>query len=292
MSGLPSAGMPAPPTALAILCGGGSLPFAVAEAVTRRGVRVVMFCLHGWADAERARAYPHHWIAIGQFGRFLRLAREEGCGDVLLLGNLVRPALRQIRLDFATLRVLPRIIAAFRGGDDHLLSGIAGIIQDHGFRLVGVPEVAPEVLMPSGLLGARRPSGQDRADIARALAVLQATGPFDVGQAVVVADNHVLALEAAEGTDGMLRRVAELRDAGRIRLPRGRGVLVKAPKPTQDRRLDLPSVGPQTIEGAAAAGLAGIAITAGAAVVAEPQDMLRAADAANLFVLGIDGGTP
>jgi len=271
--------------ALAIICGGGTLPFAVADAVIKHGRRVVLFAIRGWADPKRIVDYPHYWAAVGQFGAFCRLARREGCRDVVFIGSMVRPAIWQIRPDFKTLRLLPRIFGIFRGGDDHLLKGVAAIFEEHGFRLVGAQAVAPEILMPEGALGRERPNDRDRADIAKGLALLSAASPFDVGQAVVVADARVLAIEAAEGTDRMLARVAELRRSGRI--ASGRGVLVKAAKRNQDRRLDLPSIGPQTVESAARAGLAGIAVVAGSTIVAEPTRIGATADRAGLFVLGV-----
>ena len=275
---------------LGIICGGGSIPSAVADAVARRGRRVVLFPLVGWADAAAAARYPHHWIHVGQFGRFCRLARAEGARDIVFIGTLLRPAVSQVRLDWHTIRVFPRIMRAFRGGDDHLLSGIGKIFEDNGFRLVGAHEVAPEILMAEGLVGRRTPSARDRDDIQRGLAVISAIGRFDVGQAVVVADGHVLAVEGAEGTDRMLARIADLRRDGRIRVPAGVGVLVKAPKPTQDQRFDLPTIGPDTVEGATRAALAGIAILAGEAIAVDPQRMAALADAANLFVIGVARG--
>ena len=272
---------------LAIVCGGGSLPFAVAEAVARRGRRVVLFAIRGSADPQRVAAYPHHWTVLGKFGWFCRVAHREGCRDVVLIGSVVRPAIWRIRPDFETLRLLPRIVAMFRGGDDHLLSGVARILEERGFRLIGAHEIAPEILMPEGLLGLARPNDRDHADIAMGLALLNATSPYDVGQAVVVADARVLAIEAAEGTDHMLARVAELRQSGRIAGASGRGVLVKAAKRGQDRRIDLPSIGPRTVEGAARAGLAGIAVVAGSTIVAEPERIGAAADRERLFVLGV-----
>jgi DUF1009 family protein len=200
---------------------------------------------------------------------------------------LLRPAIRQIRLDWKTVRVFPRILGAFRGGDDHLLSGIGGILEDNGFRLVGAHDVAPEILMAAGVLGRHQPTARDHADIGRAIAVLSALGAHDVGQGVVVGDGNVLALEAAEGTDRMVARIAELRGAGRIKLPPGVGVLVKTPKAAQDHRFDLPTVGPETIEAVARAGLAGVAITAGSTIAVDPQRMASIADAAGLFVYGI-----
>jgi DUF1009 family protein len=202
----------------------------------------------------------------------------------------VRPAITQLRLDWKTIQIFPRVMRAYRGGDDHLLSGVGRLLEDHGFRLVGAHEVAPEILVAEGILGRRQPTARDQVDIARGLAVLSALGPHDVGQAVVVGDGNVLAVEAAEGTDRMISRIAELRRAGRIRLPARVGVLVKAPKSDQDHRFDLPTVGPETIEAAVRAELSGVAIVAGSTIAVDPQRMASIADAAGLFLVGISMG--
>src|SRR6202034_1304278 len=175
----------------------------------------------------------------------------------------------------------------FRGGDDHLLSGIGGILEQDGFRMVGIKDVAPELLMHEGCLTRASPDENAAADIARGRDVLRALSPFDIGQAAVVIDGHVVAVEDIEGTDGLLARVARLRSEGRIRAKAARGVLVKAPKSGQDLRFDLPTIGPRTVEGAAAARLAGVAVVAGNTIVVEPQSVIEAADAAGLFVIGL-----
>ncbi len=272
---------------LAIICGGGSFPAAVADAVVRRGRRPVMFGIKGWADAAVIERYAHHWISLGQAGRFFRLARAENCREVLFIGTVLRPPLSALRLDWQTVKLMPRVVRFFRGGDDTLLSGVAGIAESGGFRVVGVKDVAPDLFVPEGVLGRHAPSERDRADIARALSLIAALGPFDVGQAAVVADNHVLAVEAAEGTDNMLMRLAELRKLGRVTSRAGAGVLVKAPKPGQDRRFDLPSIGPRTIENIARAGLAGLAVTAGSTIVAEADQAIAAADRAGISMIGV-----
>jgi DUF1009 family protein len=272
---------------LAIICGGGSLPFALADAAIRRGRRVILFALRGWADPQRVAAYPHHWTWMGQFGRFLRVARREGCRDVVFIGSVGRPALHQLRPDWSALRYLPRVFRLYRGGDDQLQSGVRRIFEAHGFRLLGPLDVAPELTMPLGPIGTREPAAADRSDIARGLALLRATSPFDIGQAVVVAHNQVLAVEGPEGTDRALARVAELRGTGRIRSPAGVGVLVKAAKIGQNQRIDLPSIGPQTVEAASRAGLAGIAVVAGTTVVADAGRIAAAADRAGIFVVGV-----
>jgi len=277
---------------LAIICGGGVMPVAVADAVIARGRAVLLFPIRGWADPERVEKYPHVWLAVAQVDKFLKQAKAAGCRDVVFIGTAVRPPFSALRVDWGMLKLLPRVWRMYRGGDDHLLSGVVRVFEDHGFRILGAHEVAPEILVPRGALGSRTPSDQDRADIARALEVIHAIGPFDVGQGVIVARNHVLAVEAAGGTDNMLGHIAELRQKGRIPSPSGTGVLVKAPKPGQDRRIDLPTIGPRTVDEVARAGLAGIAIAAGETIVAEPEAVAKAADIAGVFVVGIDGTAP
>lgn len=274
---------------LALVCGGGSLPFAVADYVAARGRKVMLFPLRGVAAPGDYAHRPHQWIRLGEFGKFFRLARAAGCRDLVFIGSLMRPSFWQVRPDLRTLMALPRIFAAYRGGDDHLLRGIGRLIEEYGFRLLGAHEVAPEILVPPGTLGRAPPSDSARADIAFGFDYLRVAGPFDVGQAVVVADRHVLAVEAVEGTDAMLTRVAEMRASGGIRIAAG-GVLVKAAKPGQDRRFDLPSIGPLTVEGVVRAGLAGIAVAAGETIVAEPSLLVQAADRANIFVVGMPSG--
>jgi len=273
-------------TPLGIVSGRGALPFTVAAAANHEGRRVVLFALRGFADRSEVTAYSHYWVRLGQFGRLCKLARREGCRDLVLIGGVQRPRLWQLWPDWTTLLLYRRIKHLFRGGDDHLLSGIADAIEERGFRIIGAHEIAPEILMTKGALGRRMPSAEDDADIAKGLAFLRSMGPFDVGQAVVIADRRVLAVEAAEGTDEMLRRVAQLRRERKI--PRAGGVLVKAAKPQQDRRIDLPTIGPSTIESAAKARLSGIAVVAGSAIVAQRTRLGAAADRSKVFLVGVD----
>ena len=276
---------------LAMLCGGGSLPLTVADKVVSKGRPVLLFPLRGAAEGLAVERFPHHWLHIGQIGKFLRLARAAGCRDVVFIGSLVRPSLWHVHPDFKGLTTLPRVFAAFRGGDNHLLTSMGKVLEDEGLRLIGAHEVAPDILIPEGALGRAQPSEIDRGDIALGLEYLHAAGEFDIGQAVVVAGRHVLAVEAAEGTDAMLARVAEMRANGRLRARTGTGTLVKAPKPGQDRRFDLPSIGPQTVEGVIRAGLAGIAVLAGSTIIAEPAQLIESADRAGVFVVGVPSET-
>ncbi|MEA2917864.1 MAG: UDP-2,3-diacylglucosamine hydrolase [Bradyrhizobium sp.] len=270
-----------------LIAAGGVMPFAVADSLIARGIDPVLFGLRGACDPVAVTRFRHHWISIGQIGRAVKLFRAENCRDLVFIGALVRPALSEIRLDWRTLRVIATVWAAFRGGDDHLLSSVGRILEQDGFRMVGIKDVAPDLLMPVGCITRASPDENAAADIARGREVLRALSPFDIGQAAIVIDGHVVGVEDIEGTDGLLARVAHLRGEGRIRARAARGVLVKAPKSGQDLRFDLPTIGPRTIEGAIKAGLAGVAVVAGNTIAVEPQAMIEAADAAGLFVTGL-----
>lgn len=270
-----------------IIAAGGPMPFAVADALIAHQRMPVLFALKGLATPTDVARFRHHWIAVGQLGALFRLLRDESCRDVVFIGTMVRPALSEIRLDLKTLRVMPQILKAFRGGDDHLLSSIGRIFEREGLRLCGIRDVAPDLLMPAGCLTRRAPDAEAEADIATGRALLTSLSPFDVGQAVVIIDGHVIGVEGIEGTDDLLARIARLRHEGRIRAKAGRGVLVKAPKTAQDLRYDLPTVGARTIDGVASARLGGVAIAAGQSILADPQGMIAAADKANLFVVGL-----
>jgi UDP-2,3-diacylglucosamine hydrolase len=267
---------------LGILAGGGPLPGQVAAAAQAAGRRVFMIGLEGSAEAAVLAPWPHEVIRITAPGRILAALRASGCQDVVLIGPVRRPSLLGLRPDAEGARILARIgIAAF-GGDDGLLGAVVKILGEEGFRVIGAQEVLHEALGPAGVLTQAAPDGLAMADVRRGVAVARALGAADVGQGCVVQQGMVLALEAAEGTDAMLARCAALARPG------PGGVLVKLLKPDQERRADLPTIGPQTIANAAGAGLRGVAFEAGSTILAGRAATVAAADAAGLFLLGLD----
>ncbi|HVV80171.1 MAG TPA: UDP-2,3-diacylglucosamine diphosphatase LpxI [Pseudolabrys sp.] len=274
---------------LGIVSGGGTLPFEVADAAIARGRKVLLFPIKGAADPQRAKSYPHRWIGVTQGRTLMRLMRKEGCRDVVLIGSLNRPSPWQILLSLHDiLSMLPTLMGALRRGDNHLLSVVARFAERNGFHIIGAHEVAPEILVKKGSLTARQPSDIQRTSIDRGLALLNAIGSYDVGQGAVVINQNIVAVEGIEGTDAMLARVRDLRRSGRVATMAGEGVLVKAPKPQQDRRFDLPAIGPKTVRGVAEAGLAGLAVVAGQTVIAEPEELLREADRLKVFVVAVE----
>jgi DUF1009 family protein len=271
---------------LGILAGGGVLPLAVAEAAIAAGRQVHIVAIRGEADPAIER-YSHSWVRWGEIGHLLDSLKRASCRELVIIGSVSRPDLTAVRLDLGAIRNLPRLVGLLTGGDDSVLSSVVRFFEGKGLVVRGAHEVAPQLVASHGPLGSYRPSSEDQADIAKGLSVVRALGDLDVGQAAVVARGYVLAVEAAEGTDNMLRRCGELRQWGSRSSSRRQGVLVKRPKPRQEIRVDMPTIGPRTVELAADAGLAGVAILAGGVLLAERSEILRIADERHVFVVGV-----
>jgi DUF1009 family protein len=273
-------------TPLGIIAGGGPLPGQVAAAALGAGREVFVVALEGYAEPAVVAGFPHEEVRLGAAGRSIAALRARGCVDVVLAGPVKRPSLLDIRPDAEGARLLARIGRAAFAGDDGFLAAIVRVLGEEGFRVLGAHEVMREarheILGPSGLLTGAEPDAAVRADIARGVAVVRALGAADIGQACVVQQGIVLAVEAVEGTDAMLAR------AGSLRRPGPGGVLVKLTKPAQDRRADLPTIGPETIRHAFEAGLRGVAFEANGTILLHREASIAAAEALGLFLLGIE----
>src|SRR5581483_6662152 len=255
----------------------------VAESVTAHGGVVHIVGIEGEADPAIA-GFPHTWVNWGEIGRMIAALRREGGGQVVIAGAVTRPDLTRVRPDAGLLRNLPLIARLLAGGDDAVLTRVVRFLEDNGLQVHGVHEVAPDLLVGSGPLGANTLGTLDCVDAELGFAVRQALGAVDAGQAVVVVGGRVLAIEGAEGTDAMLQRAAELASGGGQSGPAG--VLTKGPKPGQEMRVDMPVVGPRTVAQAAAAGLAGVAVEAAAVLVLDRPEAIGVADARGLAVQG------
>jgi UDP-2,3-diacylglucosamine hydrolase len=279
----PGAGASGSP--LAILCGAGAFPLEVAREARRAGREPFLVGVVGTTDSA-IEAYPHVWVRMGEVGKLFAALRARAVAELVIIGAMARPEFADLRLDWGAVKRAAGLTQLFRRGDNGLLVGLAAIVEREGIRVVGAHDVAPRLLAPLGPFGARAASPEDEADIALGARLIDALSSFDAGQGAVVAAGRVLAIEAAEGTDAMLARVAEMRAGGRLRFVGKAGVLVKAPKRGQDLRLDMPAIGPRTIEGAAKAQLRGAAVASGRVLIVERQRLAREADAAGLFVAG------
>jgi UDP-2,3-diacylglucosamine hydrolase len=277
--------------ALGIIAGGGELPIAIAESARDRGQTVFVLALEGLADSPEIEAFSHAQASLGELGKAFRALKDSGCENVTLAGRVARPEWSALRLDTRGALALPKVVAAALKGDDAIMRTMIGFFEKDGFRVIGTAEAAPDLIAPKGVYGRHKPDAQALNDIALARQVVKTMGALDIGQAVAVCDGLVLAVEAAEGTDAMLERLVHLPKAVRGSEQKRRGVVVKAPKPRQDRRVDLPVIGTRTVELAAAGGLAGIAIEAGSALIMRKARMIEAADRLGVFVMGFEAET-
>jgi DUF1009 family protein len=234
-------------------------------------------------------AFPGETVGLAEVGRCIRVLKAAGCEAVCLAGNVARPDFAALKPDFRGMAMLPRLILEARKGDDALLRAVLDEFRKEGFAIEGAHEARSDLVLGAGPLGRLAPSPGDLADVRRAFDIARRIGELDIGQGAVVCDGLVLAVEAQEGTDAMLRRVAEeVAPALRGEAGRRRGVLAKAPKPIQETRVDLPTLGPATVRGAARAGLAGIAGEAGRTLVLERDAVIALADELGLFVVGVE----
>lgn len=273
---------------LGIIAGSGMLPVYVADAARAAGEDPFVFPLKNEAD-QRWNAFDHAVISVGDLRQLAGLIKKHSIRRVVMSGAVKkRPNFNEIHVNLRFLMKLPFAVKTLlSGGDDAVLKMVIQLIESQGCRVVGAHEIAPQLLADLGPLGRHVPNDEDKRDIASAMRAAEALGRLDVGQGAVSVGGRIVALEGVEGTDGMLQRVAELRAEGRISAKR-RGVLVKLCKPQQDIRADLPTIGQSTIERAAAAGLSGIAVQAGRALLLQREETLKRADAAGIFVFGLD----
>lgn len=270
---------------LGLIAGGGALPVSVAARCEAEGRPVFVVRLAGFADVHLAR-YPGLDAGMAEFGRILSALKKAGCTAVCFAGTVSRPDFRTLKPDMKGAALMPGIIAAATRGDDALLRKILSVFEGEGYAIEGADDILGGETLPAGALGAVRPTDEQLSDLRKALHVAEKAGELDIGQGAVVCQGLVLAVEAQEGTDAMLSRVAglpaDLRGSARER----KGALGKAPKPIQDMRVDMPVIGARTVEMAAAAGLAGVGGVAGRLILIDRAGLIEAADRLGLFVWG------
>ena len=268
---------------LAVLAGRGLLPAAVIDAATAGGRDVFVLAFEGETDPDLVAGRPHAWVALGAVGRAIKLLHEASVEEVVMIGAVNRPSFTNMKVDFRGMQLIAKLGLRAGQGDNHLLKTVARELEGEGFRVIGADELVQPMVAFEGVMTSYKPGSSAARDVDLGVEVATKLGALDIGQAVVVQQGTVLGVEAIEGTDALLSRVAELKRKG------PGGVLVKMKKPDQDRRADLPTIGEKTIEGAVAAGLEGIAIHAGHCLIVERERVIESADRAGLFLLGVAG---
>ncbi len=272
---------------LGLVAGAGTLPVEVARECLGVGRPLYIVRLKSLADASLDE-YPGGEAGLTEFGKIFKLLKAAGCTTVCMAGIVHRPDFRTLIPDLKGLKLLPGLVSAARKGDDALLRAVVAAFEKEGFKVEGAQDVAGALTLAAGPLGRHAPGAEDQDDIRQALHVARAIGALDIGQGAVVVHGLVLAVEAQEGTDAMLRRVAGLPEAIRGVPGSPRGVLAKAPKPIQERRIDLPTIGLATVHRAAAAGLSGIVGEAGGVIVLDREAVIAEADSLGMFIVGVE----
>ena len=267
---------------LGIIAGGGRLPLQIMEScrATGRPFFVLAFDNAEQAPLEQA---SHKIVRLGAVGEAIDTLRQAGVNDVVMAGRVQRPSFASLKPDAAGAKLLTRLGKAFFAGDDALLRVIVSFLEEEGFSVIGADQLLDGLTTPEGVLGKIAPDAGAQADIAQGFKTAKELGARDVGQAAIVENGEVLGMETAEGTDALITRCAPLH-----KHPRS-GVLVKAKKPGQDARVDLPTIGPETVEKMYAAGFAGIALEAGGSLILDKEKTIARADALGIFVVGTHG---
>ncbi len=267
---------------LGIIAGGGDIPLILAESLHAKGKRLFILAIEGECD-RKIEKYPHSWLnSIGCIGEAVEHLKKAGCRQIVMIGSMKRPNLKTLRVDKEGVKFLAKLLPGRLLGDDHVLSKLIAYFEKKEFEVLGAEQILEELTAPQGVLGKYKPSKEAKQSIRLGRKISLGVGKFDIGQASVICNGVVLALEAAEGTAKMLENLASLPTEKR----KG-GVLVKLPKPNQERRVDLPCLGPKTVELAAKAGLSGIAFEAGGALLIHAEEMIALAERERLFLIGI-----
>jgi hypothetical protein len=241
---------------------------------------IFVVCLDPFANVNDFKDVPHINARIAEVGKIFKALSENNVCEIVLAGGIKRPSLNEMIPDWEGTKLLAKL-AIKKMSDDNLFRAVLSEIESRGFKIVGIEEVVPEMLFTEGIYGKVKPSAEDMDDIKRGISVAKALGTVDVGQAAVVQEGMVLAVEAVEGTDMMLSRAAQLKRKGKP------PIMVKVVKPGQDTRVDLPVIGLQTIEQLNKYEIGGIAVEAGGILLIEREEVITLANKTGKFIIGI-----
>ena len=275
-----------PNSNIAIISGYGSLPEEIATGAIAAGRRVFMVGIAGEAEPS-IEQFDHKYMNLGQFGTLLKLLKQKQINHIVMAGGVhARPELRNMKIDWGAISSIPKAMGMLMGGDDNLLSGLVKLFEEHGISVLGAHQVAPELLAETGKIVGLNPGRKEMYNIELAARACRALGELDIGQAAIAEAKRIVAIEGVEGTDGLLQRIIDMREIGRMPIEGKNGVLVKLMKTGQDHRVDMPAIGPNTVLKAKAAGLCGIAVDGGHSLILQRKNTLALARQHKLFIYG------
>jgi DUF1009 family protein len=276
---------------VALIAGSGRLPVEVADALAKQGKAPFVILVEGEANETAAlSAYANTTMAMEDVGRLRSVFRQNNITHAVLAGGISRrPKLWHFKPTLGLIRIIPSVVAGLAGGDNRLLATLVRVFHGFGVKVLGAHEVMPELLASEGVMTRAKPEASDLRDLDAAFAAAKAIGALDIGQAAVAIGGRAVELEGIEGTAGLLERMRGLRSHGRL-AGKTRGALVKCAKPDQELRADLPSIGPETVDAAHAAGLAGIGVEADRALILDSAETIARANRLGVFIVGLRQG--
>lgn len=269
--------------ALAIVAGTGRLPELLASAAAKMGRKVVLVCFNGYRPDWRTDQ-PLIEGVFEKPGALFKSLHKAGCTEIVFAGYIIRPRINPLKFDIKMVSLAAKLLPKLKMGDGATLDAVKAVFEGEGLKIIGAHELLSDLLAPSGTITKSKPSDDDLSDLKRAQEILAHLGNADVGQGAVVAQGLCLGLESIQGTDAMLDFIARTSENYRPDEKAGQGVLLKAPKVGQDWRIDLPTIGPQTLERAANAGLSGVAVQANAVLILDPEETVEIANKHGLFI--------
>lgn len=265
---------------IALFAGKGELPRTLIRTFQSQHRPFVVLAFKGQTEETLVHDIPHLWLHFGEVGKAMKYLKENQIQEVVMAGGITRPAMSEIRPDWEGVKWLAKI-GSRALGDDNLLKHVIKMVEEQGYQIVGPDDILNALLAPEGVLTVLKPDEQAMNDMSRGIEVLKALANVDVGQAVVVQEGLVLGVEAIEGTDALIERAGALQRSGLG------GVLVKMAKTHQELRVDLPTIGVETIQNIAKSGLRGIAVEAGRTLILNQPDVLKMAQEKGLFIIGL-----
>lgn len=272
----------------AFIAGSGALAHEIIINARENNINLYVIALNGISDANVIEI-ANNIVGIGEIGKIIKIVKENNIKKLAIAGYVKRPDFSKIAFDNVGIKILPKILMSAKKGDDAIMRTVLGEFENNNIEIVGPETILQSLLAPVGILGDIVPNPNDFEDIKKAAKIVRATGRFDIGQAIVINDGNVLAIEAQEGTDMMLSRIKNLPSHLIGTIEDRRGILLKAAKPIQDKRIDLPVIGLETFKNAKNANLKGIAIEAGAGLISQKIELIKAANENNMFIYGFDG---
>lgn len=272
---------------VALIAGNGQLPAEILREMNAMKLDPLLIGIRGEIEPELS-SLASEILTYGQLGRLFEYLKMENIHHVIFAGGInKRPDFKSMKMDFVTLKDVPTLLKIVMGGDNSVLSKVATYFAKKNVTVVGAHKVVPSLLANKGFISGKVPLKSALPVIEKAYLAAKQIGAMDVGQAAIAEDGRIIALEAAEGTDAMIERVANLRKSGRIGKNPSIGVLAKALKPDQDMRADLPSIGPDTVRSVAKAGLKGIVLEADRSFILQKEETLKLAVKEKIFIIGV-----